>query len=57
MEDVYLVDDGGDDANLDNSDGWLDLGPKNPIGKEAILQANVNEVKKKGHSDYGFKAL
>ncbi len=52
-EGVYHADGGADDADLDGSDGWLDLGPKDRADKETVLKQKLA----KGISDKGATSL
>ena len=36
LEEVFHSDEGADDADLDNDDGWIDLGTENPKDKQRI---------------------
>lgn len=57
IDGVFHADGGGDGADLDDDDGWLDLGPEDPKEKEAILQIKLKEAKKHGLSPKGCKDL
>ncbi len=38
LEGAYHADGGADDAELDDNDGWLDLGPEDRAEKEIVLK-------------------
>jgi len=57
LEGVFHADGGADDADLDENDGWLDLGPEDPIEKRKILNEKVEEARKNGLSDTGCETL
>lgn len=41
VDGVFHADGGADDADLDDEDGWLDLGPEHPNEKEEILNPKL----------------
>lgn len=57
IDGVFHADGGADDADFDDDDGWLDLGPEHPAEKERILQAKIKEAKRHGISEQGSTEL
>lgn len=57
IDGVFHADGGADDADLDDDDGWLDLGPEDPAEKEKILQGKLKEAKEHGLSESGCEEL
>ena len=57
LEGVYHADGGADDADLDEDDGWLDMGPEDPSEKEEVLKRKVKEAHAKGMTDKGRREL
>ncbi len=47
---VYHADVGADDADLDENDGWLDLGPEERAENEIVLKQKLSEAREKGIS-------
>ena len=48
LEGVYHADGGADDADLDDNDGWLDLGPEDRAAKEIVLNQKISEAREAG---------
>lgn len=57
LDGVFHADGGADDADLDEDDGWLDLGPEDPVEKERVLKSKLQEAKERGLSTKGYKDL
>ena len=57
LEGVFHADGGADDADLDEDDGWLDMGPEDPSEKEQVRKKRVQEASEKGMSDKGREEL
>jgi len=57
LDGVFHADGGADDADLDDDDGWLDLGPEDPADKERVLKTKLQEAKDKGLSASGCQEL
>ena len=57
LEGVYHADGGADDADLDDNDGWLDLGPEDRAAKEIVLNQKISEAREKGISGKGATSL
>ncbi len=57
LEGVYHADGGSDDADLDDNDGWLDLGPEDRAEKEIVLKQKLSEARAKGISAKGETSL
>ena len=57
LEGVYHADGGADDADLDENDGWLDLGPEDPSEKEKVLAQKILEAREQGMTEKGHKEL
>ena len=57
LEGVYHADGGADDADLDEEDGWLDLGPEDPLEKEKTLNQKLQEAREKGMTEQGRAEL
>lgn len=57
FEGVYHAKGGVDDKDLDEEDGWIDLGPENPKKKEVILLKKIQEAEANGRSSAGCETL
>lgn len=57
VDGVFHADGGTGDADLDDDDGWLDLGPEDPAEKERVIHAKLKEAKHQGMSDHGRAEL
>lgn len=57
LEGVLLADGRGDDADLDDDDGWLDMGPESSSEKKSVLDGKVKEASDNGMSNEGIKVL
>lgn len=57
MEGVYHSDGGSNDADLDDEDGWIDLGPEDADDKSKSLNTKLDEAKQHGMSEDRLKEL
>lgn len=57
LEGVYHADGGADDTDLDENDGWMDLGTEDSKEKERILSEKILQAKKSGLSQDGANRL
>lgn len=57
MDGVFRADGGADDADLDDNDGWLDLGPEDSSEKERVLMLKLQEAKDNGLTPTGVTEL
>lgn len=57
LDGVYHSEGGADDADLDEDDGWLDLGPEDPNEKRKVLQKKIDEALAQGMSSKGLEEL
>lgn len=54
LDEFFHSDGGVDDAYRDNNDHWLDLGLEDPLEKEHVLMAELEQAKDKKLSNAGF---
>lgn len=57
LDGVYHSEGGADDADLDEADGWLDLGPEDPNEKREVLKNKIDEARVQGMSFKGLEQL
>lgn len=57
LEGVYHAKGGVDETDLNDEDGWIDLGPEHPAEKEVILSKKIQEAEANGLSTKGSKTL
>ena len=57
LDGIFHADGGADDADLDDDDGWPDLGPEDPSEKEKVLKAKLEQAKEQGMSSAGCQVL
>ncbi len=57
LEGVYHADGGAYDSDLDDNDGWLDLGPEDRAEKEIVPKQKLSEARAKGISEKGATSL
>ena len=57
LKDVYHADGGAADAELDDNDGWLDLGPENRAEREIVLNQKISEARETVISGKGAKSF
>lgn len=48
LDGFFFSDGGADDTDLDEDDGWLDLGPEDSVKKERVLKSKLQEAKDHG---------
>lgn len=56
-EDTFHADGGADQADLNDEDGWIDLGPDDPVEKYCIHTAKLHEARNEGMYEKIVKAL
>lgn len=57
LDGVFHADGGAEDADLDEDDGWLNLGSEDNAEKRKVLDRKVEEARKNGMTEKGCEAL
>lgn len=55
LDGVYHADGGIDDPDFDEEDGWIELGPEDPVKEKSVRSKKVDEARSHGISRKGLE--